>query len=228
MKNITKVFKILVSAALCVCFGVIAGMLIHAKVNKPNNDPFEMANIQTMPNAKGIIDKIKVLDVLVESVTGKSELVTMQSELVQQMQMDQSFTEWDIFKKTQDIVFYGTCKYSTDLSSFSTEDVTFTQDGKIIEIAVPAPVISSLEINENETYIKSTDNGLLRFGEIKLTAFDDNEIRKTVKDRMLAEAENEKNMELARVETRKAVGELFNEFLNASGFSGYEIKVEFK
>lgn len=228
MNKVKKVIKLLLALSFCVCLGIISGMTLQTLLNKPNYDPFEMADIQSMPNASGVIEKIKVRDVLIGSVTDKSELVTAAIELIQELQMDQSFTDWDVFKKTQDIVYHGTCKYSTDLSSFTTDDIYFHPDGKSIDITVPKPVINSLEIHENDTYIKNTDNGLLRFGEIKLTAFDENEVRKTVKDRMLLEVQSPEQMKMAEEKTAKAVAELFGTCLDAAGFMGYRINVLFR
>lgn len=228
MNKAKNTLKILFALTFCVCLGIIAGMALETMLNKPDNNHFEMASIQSMPNANGVIERIKVRDVLIESVSSKSELVTMAVDLVQELQMDQSFTEWGIFKKTQDVVYHGTCKYSTDLSSLTSDDISFSSNSKSIELTVPKPVVNSLEIHETDTYIKNTENGLLRFGEIKLTAFDENEIRRTVKDRMLLEAQSLEQMKLAEQKTIDAVVELFGAYLDAAGFADYKINVFFR
>ena len=63
-----------------------------------------------MPDIEKTLQKIKITEVLVESTSSKKELVTMETELKEEVKWDSSFTDFDIFKKVQKLVFYGVGK----------------------------------------------------------------------------------------------------------------------
>ncbi len=56
-----------------------------------------------------------------------------------------------------------------DLKNITSEDVVLDEEHKKINIYISKPYPKSMEIDENKTVVETTENGFLRFGEIRMT-----------------------------------------------------------
>lgn len=215
--------KYLILIIACLVVGGAATLGAVKRITPAEEKTFKTVT-HDMPDAEKITQRIKITDGIVSSVDSVSELVTMQVQLENTVKLDYSVTSFDILKKSQDIIFYGDCRYSVDLSFFSEDDIR-VEDDRVV-LYVDRPVISSIEINEDETKVFDTNNGLLRFGEIAATSLEHSSIRKSVRNEMeLCALEYE---EAAREMTKTAVKDIVTVFLEAGGFNGYETEVIFK
>lgn len=207
---------------------VIVGFIFAMNFQKESKAAFldqnKPMNIQ-MPDVDKIMKKIKVDEVMVQNIQGKKELVTMETDLKQEVQWDNSIYEWDILKKYQNMVFYSKAKFSTDLAEITKDMIIYNPDSNILTVKAKKPVVSSLEILNDKTEIYSTTNGLLRFGEIKLTAAEQNELIKKVKNSMYLELHEEQMLKLANENTIKSLRELVGTFLESAGINDVNINV---
>ncbi|MDR2938788.1 MAG: DUF4230 domain-containing protein [Clostridiales bacterium] len=178
-----------------------------------------------MPEMAKILKKIKVQDVLFERINAKKELVVLETELREEIKWDESFTDWKIFRKDQTIVFYGKAKFSTNLGEITEEMMEYNEDTEVLTIKIKKPIISSVEILEGRTEIYSTNNGLLRFGEIEITAAEQNELMKKVKNSIILELSKDNLQNQAKESATKAVKELLGMFLKNIEVHGVDINV---
>jgi hypothetical protein len=73
-----------------------------------------------------------------------------------------------VFKQTKAILFHGEGTYYVDLSSLSSKDFVIEDDKRNITIDIPKPQLS-VKILPEETEFFDSSNGMLRFGEMKIT-----------------------------------------------------------
>ena len=179
------------------------------------------------PDVPTIIKKLKVEDAFINKVSQKQELITMEVELSQEVEWDDSWTE-NLFLKRQRITFFATGKYSTDLNTITAEDITYDHDRELIHLLIHKPEISSIEIDEMKTLIERTETGIFRFGEVSLTSVEYNQILHMAKTQMRQAMLDGELMRQAEENTLNSVEALYSEFLESSGFGTYKIQLEWK
>lgn len=163
IKNIVIIFSVLLIASM-----------VYLKFFKTD------AKTYVVPNSTDKTLKIASEETIVNKIHNVNKLVPLEVDLNENMVIDNSWGNLDIFKKIQKIHFYGTGNYTVDLSSISKEDVKVNKVTGTITVAIPKPSIDSVSIDRDKTSFETTDNGLLRFGDIKLSADEYNVVEKEV------------------------------------------------
>lgn len=163
IKNIVIIFAVLLIASM-----------VYFKFFKTD------AKTYVVPNSTDKTLKIASEETIVNKIHNVNKLVPLEVDLNENMVIDNSWGNLDIFKKIQKIHFYGTGNYTVDLSSISKEDVKVNKVTGTITVAIPKPSIDSVSIDRDKTSFETTDNGLLRFGDIKLSADEYNVVEKEV------------------------------------------------
>lgn len=92
-------------------------------------------------------------------------------------------------KKVKGITFYGKGSYSLDFSNIDKGNIKIDKSQNSISITLPKPIVEDVTIYEEKTVYETTTNGLLRFGDIKLspeqTISISKEVKKLMKDKMV-------------------------------------------
>lgn len=161
---------------------IIAVMLIVSMIYLK----FFKADAKTyiVPNSTDKTLKIASEDTIVDKIHNVNKLVPLEIDLNENIVIDNSWGNLDIFKKIQKVHFYGTGNYSVDLSAINKKNVNINKVTGTITITIPKPVVDSISIDRDKTTYEGTDNGLFRFGDIKMSADEYNIIEKEVKTKM--------------------------------------------
>ncbi|MBK1813520.1 DUF4230 domain-containing protein [Clostridium sp. YIM B02505] len=172
-----KTFNIVLAFLVFTSFGCYISYRIikdkeTAKITKilPSNSNTKLSFI----TEESIVDKIQKV----------SKLVVVEVDLNEKMIIDNSWGDWDVFKKLQKVDYYGKGSYSIDLSSLDSSKVKIDKLNKKITISLPKPAANTPTIDYDKTTFESTEKGLLRFGDIKLTKDESAVIDKEVISRM--------------------------------------------
>ena len=117
--------------------------------------PNKLKNL--LPNALNIkSSEILTEDTLINEIKDVNKLIPLEIELSE--------------------TFFANCSYSIDFSTLSTNNIKIDNSNKEIYITIPKIDIFSIDIDENKTIYGDTEVGLLRFGDLKLSSEEINEI----------------------------------------------------
>lgn len=164
-------------------------------------------------------------DVIIDKIRSTKKLISLESDLKQSITLDQSWGTIDAFKKVQKIDFYGKGNYIIDLSAFSQKDITLNKDENEIIVIIPKPIINDIFIDKEKTIYYTTDNGLLRFGDITFSTSDYSYVEKKVLSKMKIELESTKLYEKAEYSSKEQIRSLIETLYNNDNL---DIKVELK
>ena len=96
-----------------------------------------------------------------------------------------------LFKKSKKITFFANCSYSIDFSSLSNNNIKINNSTKDIKITVPKIDIFSIDIDENKTIYGDTEVGFFRFGDLKLSSEEINELYSSANDMFRKQMNNQ-------------------------------------
>lgn len=122
----------------------------------------------------------------------------------------------DIFKQSKAMIFHGTGTYTVDLSDFTSDNIEVNDEDKTITVHIHKPELS-IEILPEETEFFETDNGLLAFGEMKITDEMYSEIMSSGKEILYKELSEDENVtELATKFAEVSVEEFFQPVVDSA------------
>lgn len=130
-------------------------------------------------------------------------------------------------KKTQNVSYTGTGYFVVDLDSLTRDDVVLDKDNKTVTILIDHAYLQAIEIDPEKIIIDEVKEGLLAWGDIKLTVSDYNAIEKDLKNRMEAEFNTASNAQAADDNALRMVKEIYEPVVKAVD-AAYEVRVEFK
>ncbi|MBU5486500.1 DUF4230 domain-containing protein [Clostridium sp. MSJ-11] len=185
-------------------------------------------NTHSLPGMTKVIEKMSrktiTSEAIVNKLKEKQELIVMEAELEDQVMLDDSWGNFEVFKKITYINFTGKGIYTVDLSKMESSNINIAQDSKVIYIKLPKPVVKSINIEENKTTYK-TEKGLLRFGEIKLTSAENGVVTSKAKERMNEKLLEPSNMSKAEEISKKSLTEIIDNILNEN--NKYSLVISF-
>lgn len=213
--NKTKKFfkKIIFRIIIILLFFILINSFLQGKFRKYKADTPSFNNISYISEES-----------LIRKINGVNKLITLELELSQIVTIDKSIGNLDLLKKYKRINFFADCSYYIDLSIIKEEDIIINQEKKLLFLTVPKPKIYNISINEDKTIFEASQNGFLRFGEIKLSTEEFNSLQDEV---------------LTNFEEKLKGNEIYQEALNKSKISlenfllslikeDLEIKIYFK
>lgn len=159
--------------------------------------------------------KIITNETIINELKKKKELIVMEADLSADVTIDASWGNWDVFKKMQLIHFYGNGLYTVDLSNIPENNITIDLDHGTISVRIPKPSIKSIYVDEEKTLFESTKNGLLRFGDIRLTPEEFEFMIVTAKKSMQKKLENESTYNKALSNAEEAMTDLMNSLIKS-------------
>lgn len=204
----------------CVLLGFYIGYRIFV-VPKNSTQTWIVPNVQD--TAKKFITK----ETLINEIHQKQELITMETQMSEKVTLDDSWGNLSIFKKVQNINYYGTGTYIVDLSTLNPENIQIDNNKKEVTVKVSLPVIKSVNINEEKTEYQTPDNGFLRFGEIKLTTEESQMMLKNVKDKMLKKMSEQDYVAQASKASEATLINIVQTILQNKTNDKYDINIEY-
>lgn len=117
---------------------------------------------------------------LLKEIKNVNKIIPLEVELSKIITIDKSWGNLEVFQKFKRIKFFANCSYSIDLSNLTTNDINIDSKKNELSINFPNPQIFSINIDKEKTVYEDSSNGLLRFGEIKLTSEEFNLIQSEV------------------------------------------------
>lgn len=89
-----------------------------------------------------------------------------------------------VFRKTKTITYYGTGIFTVDLKELDKDHILVDEKKQTVTLKVPKPSLQYLEPDYEKTEFEDTDKGLLAWGDLALTAEQQNEIEKSIDTNM--------------------------------------------
>lgn len=152
--------------------------------------PNKLKNL--LPNALNIkSSEILTEDTLINEIKDVNKLIPLEIELSETLTVDNTYFNLDIFKKSKKITFFANCSYSIDFSSLSNNNIKINNSTKDIKITVPKIDIFSIDIDENKTIYGDTEVGFFRFGDLKLSSEEINELYSSANDMFCKQMNNQ-------------------------------------
>ena len=130
-------------------------------------------------------------DTIINKIKDVNKLIPLEIELSQTLTVDNTYFNLDIFKKSKKITFFANCSYSIDFSSLSNNNIKINNSTKDIKITVPKIDIFSIDIDENKTIYGDKEVGFFRFGDLKLSSEEINELYSSANDMFRKQMNNQ-------------------------------------
>lgn len=161
---------------------------------------------------ENISKKAVTSETIINALKEKRELIVMEASLNNELMLDDSWGNFEIFKKITYINFTGKGIYSIDLSMIEATNINIKSENNIIYIKLPKPTIKEIALEEDKTTYK-TEKGIFRFGEIKLTPEENNLLNLNVKNRMMEKLLDTSNMYKAEESAKKSLTDIVSSII---------------
>ena len=181
-----------------------------------------------VPNINDTSTKFITKDALVSEIREKQDLITMEVDMIEKVVIDNSWGDLSIFKKVQSVNYFGKGLFTVDLSQIKPENLVVQEDEKRLTIKIPEPIIKAITIDEEKTTYENPENGVFRFGEIKLTAAENQTMVRSVKEKMSKKMLENELYERASKTTEAIVKGLIETITEGKTKSKYEIIIEYE
>lgn len=160
---------------------------------------------------------------LINDIRNANKLIPMELEISHTITVDDSFGDFDVFKKYKKITYTASCAYCIDLSKVSDNDINLNYSDKSIDIKIPMPTIYSINIEDDKTVYEETVTGLLRFGDLNITSEEYGIIEREIKNSI---ANNMKENELYEKSCHNSKNSVSNLLMQILG-SDITVNVQF-
>lgn len=187
--------------------------------------PVKDSNSGTVIIPSSISDKLILKDIIIDKILEKHELITMEVDLSQKITIDNSWGSLKIFKKVSNINYICTGTYTIDFVNLKAKNIEIKD--KIITLKLPKPEIKYINIDENKTTCESTEKGVLRFGEIKITPAENQQLHQRVSEEISVKMMEPELYDKAIKSSKEAAKVLISEMLAINNSYQYEVNVEF-
>lgn len=153
--------------------------------------------------------------------------VVLEQDVNVESRISQTVLDLSIFQKTRTVQSYGTGCYAVDLAGMTEDDITVDDTKKIVSVAIPHAVLYAVEYDiANSTFVDDKQ-GLLAFGELKLTLEQTNELQKSIDDALRATLTSKEMFELADETASEKVELLFAPVVQALA-EDYSVRIVLK
>lgn len=215
-----KIKLIILVILLCIAGGFFIAYYFY--------NPSRQASSQwIVPNVNTPYSKFITKEALVQQIQQKNELISTETEITEEVSIDDSWGSIPIFKKIQTIQLTGNGIYTIDLSKLSSDNIEINNLNKTITVTSPEPIVKSVTLDEQKTVYKTTENGLLRFGDVKMSAAQLQSIEGSAKSKMTEKMMTPDLFTKAENNTKTTLSNLIKSLLGKDG-SNYSIEVKFE
>lgn len=171
--------------------GLLSGMvilqLLQQYVFKPIENPVDHIVEDVHHEIDEVLDQTftgftaaDFQDAVLGETKQKQEMIVME----QSVQMTTTITkaglgQLKIFSKMKDITFHADGIYTVDLSYIDADHILVDDENKTVTIAIPHAQLHTVKPDITATEFSDTEHGLLAFGDISLTAEQQNELEQS-------------------------------------------------
>lgn len=227
-KKILKITSIVLIIAICATF-VWAYFYKKNLAEEAYDDGITQIDINSIYlNASGV--QVDFYDVIVGKHEEVRKLIVSTQETTVSIKLTDRLIEIldvDFLKKTQKVSYTGKGYFVVDLDGLTRNDVLIDKENKAVTILINHSYLETIEIDPEKILIDEVKEGLLAWGDIKLTVKDYNAIEKDLKSRMVAEFDTARNAQQADDYALRMVKEIYEPLVKAVD-AAYEVRVEFK
>ncbi|MCR5229903.1 MAG: DUF4230 domain-containing protein [Solobacterium sp.] len=178
--------------------GLIAGAVIMYSLFKPA-EPKPVTTITPAESADVIIDQnfatytaADFQDAVLGAASDHQELIVMEQPLsIITTVTKAGLGGLPVFSKVKNITYYGTGVYTTDLSHIDRDHISVDEKEMTVTVTIPHTVLQYVNPDLNSTEFEDTEKGLLAFGDIKMTAEEQNILETSVYDAMKERLDSE-------------------------------------
>lgn len=135
--------------------------------------------------------------------------------------------DFDFMKKTQNVSYTGTGCFVVDLDRLTAANVVEDKEKKTVTIRIGHAYLESIDINPNNIIIDDVKEGLLAWGDIKLTVADYNTIERELRARLEEKFDTASNGQAADEAALKMVKEVYEPVVKAID-RRYSVVVQFQ
>lgn len=135
--------------------------------------------------------------------------------------------DFDFMKKTQNVSYTGTGYFVVDLDRLTAANVVEDKEKKTVTIRIGHAYLESIDINPNNIIIDDVKEGLLAWGDIKLTVADYNTIERELRARLEEKFDTASNGQAADEAALKMVKEVYEPVVKAVD-RRYSVAVQFQ
>ena len=135
--------------------------------------------------------------------------------------------DFDFMKKTQNVSYTGTGCFVVDLDRLTAANVVEDKEKKTVTIRIGHAYLESIDINPNNIIIDDVKEGLLAWGDIKLTVADYNTIERELRARLEEKFDTAANGQAADEIALKMVKEVYEPVVKAID-RRYSVIVQFQ
>ena len=181
--------------------GLIAGIIIGAvgfyflimprlmPQNKPaptpSSEPVASQDVTIEDNGVLGFTAADFKEAVIGGASEHQELIVMEQPLsITTTVTKAGLGSFQIFSKMKNVTYYGKGIYTVDLSGIDSDHVLVDEDRHQVTIRIPHSVLQYLNAELDKTEFEDTQNGLLAFGDIKLTAEETRLLEQSVYDAM--------------------------------------------
>ena len=140
--------------------------------------------------------------------------------------IDAGLGDLSIFSKSKVVTYNGTAVYTVDLAGLNASQFELDTDNRILIMKIPHAQLEPINIQSSDIEFSETENGLLSFGELKLTMEQMADIQSAAQRKMEEKLLKEDIAAEADKFAQKAVFEVFQPMLNKIAW-GFVLSVEF-
>ncbi|SFB46261.1 DUF4230 domain-containing protein [Clostridium frigidicarnis] len=180
-----------------------------------------------VPNSSKTYNKFVTKDILINEIKKQNELIPMETELKEEVTVNNSFGTLNIFKKLQTIDFFGQGIYTVDLSNLKSDKISIDKISKKITLTIDKPAIKTISIDEEKTIYHSPDLGVLRFGEVNLSPEEYDVLMTEVKAKMKSKLLYEDVYDDALKNSESTIKDLLSSILSSTNLSNYDLDINF-
>lgn len=135
--------------------------------------------------------------------------------------------DFDFMKKTQNVSYTGTGYFVVDLDRLTAANVVEDKEKKTVTIRIGHAYLESIDINPNNIIIDDVKEGLLAWGDIKLTVADYNTIERELRARLEEKFDTAANGQAADEAALRMVKEVYEPVVKAID-RRYSVVVQFQ
>ena len=161
-------------------------------------------------------------DAVATQLTEASRLVTLDIELEQTV-VPNNDARWGIFRASQEITFYATETFSTNLASLTGDDIIIDDRRERVIVRLPHPQIEAITIDPDRTVFQDPARGLLQFRDVTKAPQEQNTIQSDVINDMMLVMKS--YMDYAYHYTKSAVSNLLGIILESMSVGDYEFEI---
>lgn len=226
--KVQKIICIVLLAAICLTF--IWGYFCKKNLaEEAYDDGITQIDINSIYlNGSGV--QVDFYDVIIGKHEEVRKLIVSTQETTVSIQLTDRLIEIldvSFLKKTQNVNYTGKGYFVVDLDNLTRDDVVLDKNNKIVTIFIDHAYLQTVEIDPHKILIDEVKEGLLAWGDIKLTVKDYNSIEKDLRNRMEAEFNTARSAQEADDNALRMVKEIYEPVVKAVD-AGYEVRVEFK